>query len=109
MVLRADGGVGEGCPQKLVPANLLRFLLLALIPCICALIVLLAVLLSFVDFCAVRKLETVERVGALLLRLRLAFPQSHSRLKSVLPASRGSLLCPASHLDSFGKMKLLTC
>nr|XP_048270736.1 atrial natriuretic peptide-converting enzyme isoform X2 [Myodes glareolus] len=47
-VLRADSGVGEGCPQKLVPANLLRFLLLALIPCICALILLLAVLLSFV-------------------------------------------------------------
>lgn len=47
-VLRADSGVAEGCPQKLVPANLLRFLLLALIPCICALIVLLVVLLSFV-------------------------------------------------------------
>ncbi|KAH0520203.1 Atrial natriuretic peptide-converting enzyme [Microtus ochrogaster] len=47
-VLRADSGVGEGYPQKLVPANLLRFLLLALIPCICALIVLLAILLSFV-------------------------------------------------------------
>lgn len=47
-VLRANGSVGEGCPQKLVTANLLRFLLLVLIPCICALIVLLAILLSFV-------------------------------------------------------------
>uniref|UniRef100_A0A8C6GTZ3 Atrial natriuretic peptide-converting enzyme n=1 Tax=Mus spicilegus TaxID=10103 RepID=A0A8C6GTZ3_MUSSI len=47
-VLRADRSVGEGCPQKLVTANLLRFLLLVLIPCICALIVLLAILLSFV-------------------------------------------------------------
>ncbi|EDL89997.1 corin, isoform CRA_b [Rattus norvegicus] len=47
-VLRADSSVGEGCPQKLVTANLLRFLLLVLIPCICALIVLLAILLSFV-------------------------------------------------------------
>ncbi|XP_021066284.1 atrial natriuretic peptide-converting enzyme isoform X2 [Mus pahari] len=47
-VLRADSSMGEGCPQKLVTANLLRFLLLVLIPCICALIVLLAILLSFV-------------------------------------------------------------
>nr|XP_021510329.1 atrial natriuretic peptide-converting enzyme [Meriones unguiculatus] len=47
-VLRADSSVGEGCPRKLVTANLLRFFLLVLIPCICALIVLLAILLSFV-------------------------------------------------------------
>ncbi|XP_035293705.1 atrial natriuretic peptide-converting enzyme isoform X1, partial [Cricetulus griseus] len=47
-VLRANSSVGEGCPQKLETANLLRFLLLVLIPCICALIVLLAILLSFV-------------------------------------------------------------
>ncbi|XP_051054158.1 LOW QUALITY PROTEIN: atrial natriuretic peptide-converting enzyme [Phodopus roborovskii] len=47
-VLRADSGVGEGCPQRLATTHLLRFLLLVLIPCICALIVLLAILLSFV-------------------------------------------------------------
>ncbi|EGW13604.1 Atrial natriuretic peptide-converting enzyme [Cricetulus griseus] len=50
-VLRANSSVGEGCPQKLETANLLRFLLLVLIPCICALIVLLAILLSFVGAC----------------------------------------------------------
>uniref|UniRef100_A0A8C5P5Q8 Corin, serine peptidase n=1 Tax=Jaculus jaculus TaxID=51337 RepID=A0A8C5P5Q8_JACJA len=45
----ADGrSAGEGCSQKLVAASLLRFLLLVLIPCVCALVVLLVVLLSFV-------------------------------------------------------------
>ncbi|XP_069868404.1 atrial natriuretic peptide-converting enzyme isoform X1 [Dipodomys merriami] len=45
-----DSNLGDGCSQKLaVPVpNLLRFLLLVLIPCICALIVLLVILLSFV-------------------------------------------------------------
>ncbi|XP_029421567.1 atrial natriuretic peptide-converting enzyme isoform X4 [Nannospalax galili] len=48
-VLRAEGStVGEGCSQKLVTTDLLRFLLLVLIPCICALIVLLVILFSFV-------------------------------------------------------------
>nr|XP_001495620.4 atrial natriuretic peptide-converting enzyme isoform X1 [Equus caballus] len=48
-VLRADdGSMGDGCSQKLATANILRFLLLVLIPCICALIVLLVVLLCFV-------------------------------------------------------------
>ncbi|XP_019480160.1 PREDICTED: atrial natriuretic peptide-converting enzyme isoform X3 [Hipposideros armiger] len=40
--------MGDGCSQKLTTANVLRFLLLVLIPCICALIVLLVILLSFV-------------------------------------------------------------
>nr|XP_060511085.1 atrial natriuretic peptide-converting enzyme-like [Panthera onca] len=40
--------MGDGCSQKLATANILRFLLLVLIPCICALIVLLVILLSFV-------------------------------------------------------------
>uniref|UniRef100_H0WUQ7 Corin, serine peptidase n=1 Tax=Otolemur garnettii TaxID=30611 RepID=H0WUQ7_OTOGA len=43
-----DTNVGDGCSQKLVMTNLLRFLLLVLIPCICALVVLLVILLSFV-------------------------------------------------------------
>nr|XP_002709465.1 atrial natriuretic peptide-converting enzyme isoform X1 [Oryctolagus cuniculus] len=43
-----DNNMGDGCSQKLATANLLRFLLLVLIPCICALIVLLVTLLSFV-------------------------------------------------------------
>ncbi|KAL4679261.1 hypothetical protein H8959_008911, partial [Pygathrix nigripes] len=48
-VLRADdNNMGNGCSQKLVTANLLRFLLLVLIPCICALILLLVILLSYV-------------------------------------------------------------
>ncbi|XP_074180745.1 atrial natriuretic peptide-converting enzyme isoform X3 [Rhinolophus sinicus] len=48
-VLVADeDNMGDGCSQKLTTANILRFLLLVLIPCICALIVLLVILLSFV-------------------------------------------------------------
>uniref|UniRef100_A0A2K6KT26 Atrial natriuretic peptide-converting enzyme n=2 Tax=Rhinopithecus TaxID=542827 RepID=A0A2K6KT26_RHIBE len=43
-----DNNMGNGCSQKLVTANLLRFLLLVLIPCICALILLLVILLSYV-------------------------------------------------------------
>ncbi|XP_043294279.1 atrial natriuretic peptide-converting enzyme isoform X3 [Cervus canadensis] len=39
---------GDGCLRKLTTVNALRFLLLVLIPCICALIVLLVILLSFV-------------------------------------------------------------
>ncbi|XP_055241535.2 atrial natriuretic peptide-converting enzyme isoform X7 [Gorilla gorilla gorilla] len=48
-VLRADdNNMGNGCSQKLATANLLRFLLLVLIPCICALVLLLVILLSYV-------------------------------------------------------------
>ncbi|KAM8803084.1 atrial natriuretic peptide-converting enzyme isoform 1-T2 [Rhynchonycteris naso] len=48
-VLGADeDDVGGGCSQQLTTAHVLRFLLLVLIPCICALIVLLVILLSFV-------------------------------------------------------------
>lgn len=43
-----DNNMGDGCSQKTATANILRFLLLVLIPCICALIVLLVILLSFV-------------------------------------------------------------
>ncbi|KAM5271917.1 atrial natriuretic peptide-converting enzyme isoform 2-T2 [Ctenodactylus gundi] len=43
--------MGDGCSQKLATANLLRFLLLVLIPCICALTVLLVILFSFVGTC----------------------------------------------------------
>uniref|UniRef100_A0A8C0W874 Atrial natriuretic peptide-converting enzyme n=1 Tax=Castor canadensis TaxID=51338 RepID=A0A8C0W874_CASCN len=42
-----DNNMGDGCSQKRVTASLLRFLLLVLIPCICALTVLLVILLSF--------------------------------------------------------------
>ncbi|XP_065401040.1 atrial natriuretic peptide-converting enzyme isoform X3 [Macaca fascicularis] len=48
-VLRADdNNMGNGCSQKLATANPLRFLLLVLIPCICALVLLLVILLSYV-------------------------------------------------------------
>ncbi|XP_060044083.1 atrial natriuretic peptide-converting enzyme isoform X2 [Erinaceus europaeus] len=48
-VLRADdNNTGDGYSQKLATVSILRFLLLFLIPCICALIVLLVILLSFV-------------------------------------------------------------
>uniref|UniRef100_A0A4X1UKW1 Atrial natriuretic peptide-converting enzyme n=1 Tax=Sus scrofa TaxID=9823 RepID=A0A4X1UKW1_PIG len=51
-VLGADASnMGDGCSQKLATVNILRFLLLVLIPCICALIVLLVILLSFVGAC----------------------------------------------------------
>ncbi|XP_023080297.1 atrial natriuretic peptide-converting enzyme isoform X4 [Piliocolobus tephrosceles] len=43
--------MGNGCSQKLATANLLRFLLLVLIPCICALVLLLVILLSYVGAC----------------------------------------------------------
>ncbi|XP_007180812.1 atrial natriuretic peptide-converting enzyme isoform X2 [Balaenoptera acutorostrata] len=43
-----DDTMGDGCSRKLATVNILRFLLLVLIPCICALIVLLVILLSFV-------------------------------------------------------------
>ncbi|XP_045428818.1 atrial natriuretic peptide-converting enzyme isoform X2 [Pipistrellus kuhlii] len=43
-----EDAVGDGCLQQLTTANVLRFLLLVLVPCICALIVLLVILLSFV-------------------------------------------------------------
>ncbi|KAI4542947.1 hypothetical protein MG293_007073 [Ovis ammon polii] len=43
-----DDDMGDGCSRKLTTVNILRFLLLVLIPCICALIVLLVILLSFV-------------------------------------------------------------
>lgn len=55
-VLVADeDNMGDGCSQKLTTANILRFLLLVLIPCICALIVLLVILLSFVGECCHHK------------------------------------------------------
>uniref|UniRef100_A0A2K5M213 Atrial natriuretic peptide-converting enzyme n=1 Tax=Cercocebus atys TaxID=9531 RepID=A0A2K5M213_CERAT len=48
-VLRADdNNMGNGCSQKLATANPLRFILLVLIPCICALVLLLVILLSYV-------------------------------------------------------------
>ncbi|XP_053510886.1 atrial natriuretic peptide-converting enzyme isoform X2 [Artibeus jamaicensis] len=48
-VLGADEDrMGDGCSPQLTTANILRFLLLVLIPCTCALIVLLVILLSFV-------------------------------------------------------------
>ncbi|XP_036890131.1 atrial natriuretic peptide-converting enzyme isoform X2 [Sturnira hondurensis] len=48
-VLGADeDSMGDGCSPQLTTANILRFLLLVLIPCTCALIVLLVILLSFV-------------------------------------------------------------
>ncbi|XP_054543954.1 atrial natriuretic peptide-converting enzyme isoform X2 [Talpa occidentalis] len=48
-VLGADDcDMSGGCSQKLATATILRFLLLVLIPCICALIVLLVILFSFV-------------------------------------------------------------
>ncbi|KAF6129474.1 corin, serine peptidase [Phyllostomus discolor] len=43
-----EDSMGDGCSPQLTTANILRFLLLVLIPCICALIVLLVILLSFV-------------------------------------------------------------
>ncbi|KAK2491492.1 hypothetical protein MC885_000542 [Smutsia gigantea] len=43
-----DDNMEDGYSQKLATVNILRFLLLVLIPCICALIVLLVILLSFV-------------------------------------------------------------
>ncbi|XP_038411956.1 atrial natriuretic peptide-converting enzyme isoform X4 [Canis lupus familiaris] len=48
VLVAVDNNMGDGCSQKLATANILRFLLLVLIPCICALIVLLVILLSFV-------------------------------------------------------------
>ncbi|KAF6129480.1 corin, serine peptidase [Phyllostomus discolor] len=46
-----EDSMGDGCSPQLTTANILRFLLLVLIPCICALIVLLVILLSFVGAC----------------------------------------------------------
>ncbi|XP_053559966.1 atrial natriuretic peptide-converting enzyme [Bombina bombina] len=43
-----DSNMGDGCSQKLASAKYLRILLLVLIPCICALILLLVILLTFV-------------------------------------------------------------
>ncbi|XP_040274841.1 atrial natriuretic peptide-converting enzyme [Bufo bufo] len=43
-----ENNMGDGCSQKLASAKYLRVLLLILIPCICALILLLVILLSFV-------------------------------------------------------------
>ncbi|XP_027631391.1 atrial natriuretic peptide-converting enzyme [Tupaia chinensis] len=43
-----DSELGDGCTRDLATAPLLRLLLLVLIPCICALIVLLVILLSFI-------------------------------------------------------------
>ncbi|KFO26448.1 Atrial natriuretic peptide-converting enzyme [Fukomys damarensis] len=43
-----DRDMGDGCSQKLATVNLLRFLSLVLIPCVCALVVLLVILLPFV-------------------------------------------------------------
>ncbi|KAG9479580.1 hypothetical protein GDO78_011545 [Eleutherodactylus coqui] len=43
-----EDNMGNGCSQKLASAKYLRVLLLILIPCICALILLLVILLSFV-------------------------------------------------------------
>ncbi|XP_045139991.1 atrial natriuretic peptide-converting enzyme [Echinops telfairi] len=42
-----DDNMSDGCSQKLAIAKYFRFLLLVLIPCICALTVLLIILLSF--------------------------------------------------------------
>ncbi|XP_075423072.1 atrial natriuretic peptide-converting enzyme [Ascaphus truei] len=43
-----EDNMGEGCSQKLASAKYLRILLLILIPCVCALVLLLAILLTFV-------------------------------------------------------------
>ncbi|XP_063313991.1 atrial natriuretic peptide-converting enzyme [Pelobates fuscus] len=43
-----EDNMGDGCPQKPASAKYLRLLLLILIPCICAFILLLVVLLTFV-------------------------------------------------------------
>ncbi|XP_074947658.1 atrial natriuretic peptide-converting enzyme [Phalacrocorax aristotelis] len=43
-----EDNMGDGCSQKLASAKFLRLLFLILIPCICALILLLVILLTFV-------------------------------------------------------------
>ncbi|XP_075051401.1 atrial natriuretic peptide-converting enzyme [Mixophyes fleayi] len=43
-----EDNMGDGCSQKLASAKYLRVLLLILIPCVCALILLLVILLTFV-------------------------------------------------------------
>ncbi|XP_031991268.1 atrial natriuretic peptide-converting enzyme isoform X1 [Hylobates moloch] len=48
VLIADDNNMGNGCSQKLATANLPRFLLLVLIPCICALVLLLVTLLSCV-------------------------------------------------------------
>nr|KAF6430984.1 corin, serine peptidase [Rousettus aegyptiacus] len=47
VIVSDEDNLDDGCSQKLTTTNILRFLLLVLIPCICALIVLLVILLSF--------------------------------------------------------------
>ncbi|XP_031991270.1 atrial natriuretic peptide-converting enzyme isoform X3 [Hylobates moloch] len=51
VLIADDNNMGNGCSQKLATANLPRFLLLVLIPCICALVLLLVTLLSCVGAC----------------------------------------------------------
>ncbi|XP_012355296.1 atrial natriuretic peptide-converting enzyme isoform X3 [Nomascus leucogenys] len=51
VLIADDNNMGNGCSQKLATANLPRFLMLVLIPCICALVLLLVTLLSCVGAC----------------------------------------------------------
>nr|KAF6430983.1 corin, serine peptidase [Rousettus aegyptiacus] len=51
VIVSDEDNLDDGCSQKLTTTNILRFLLLVLIPCICALIVLLVILLSFLGTC----------------------------------------------------------
>ncbi|KAG9347036.1 hypothetical protein JZ751_005963 [Albula glossodonta] len=55
-----EGNMGDACSQKLGSAKYLRLLLLILIPCICALICLLVILLAFVGIIGNGFLESSE-------------------------------------------------
>nr|XP_042697781.1 uncharacterized protein LOC101946413 isoform X2 [Chrysemys picta bellii]XP_042697782.1 uncharacterized protein LOC101946413 isoform X2 [Chrysemys picta bellii]XP_042697783.1 uncharacterized protein LOC101946413 isoform X2 [Chrysemys picta bellii] len=101
--------MGDGCSQKLASAKYLRLLLLILIPCICALILLLVFLLTFVGIlektCFYSNGSDLLAAGGNIRTSDIPFPNIVENSSDVVPTVDLKVLpsswtqSPLSHVD----------
>nr|XP_032645937.1 atrial natriuretic peptide-converting enzyme-like isoform X2 [Chelonoidis abingdonii] len=101
--------MGDGCSQKLASAKYLRLLLLILIPCICALILLLVFLLTFVGIlektCFYSNGSDLLAAGGNIRTSDMPFPNIVENGSNVVPIVDLKVLpsswtqSPLSHID----------
>ncbi|XP_039397604.1 atrial natriuretic peptide-converting enzyme isoform X3 [Mauremys reevesii] len=104
-----EDNMGDGCSQKLASAKYLRLLLLILIPCICALILLLVFLLTFVGIlektCFYSNGSDLLAAGGNIRTSDIPFPNIVETGSDVVPTVDLKVLpsswtqSPLSHID----------
>ncbi|XP_065454190.1 atrial natriuretic peptide-converting enzyme isoform X19 [Chrysemys picta bellii] len=104
-----EDNMGDGCSQKLASAKYLRLLLLILIPCICALILLLVFLLTFVGIlektCFYSNGSDLLAAGGNIRTSDIPFPNIVENSSDVVPTVDLKVLpsswtqSPLSHVD----------